>query len=66
MRNYKVASSACLGALMNKTSHTTCKTIKILHSKTMMFIKKTSIMLLQELISHPPLSLQLSSNIMLW
>lgn len=45
MRNYKVASSACLGALMNKSSHTACKTIKILHSKTKMFIKKTSVML---------------------
>lgn len=39
MSNYKVASSACLGALMNKSSHKTCKTIKILHSKTKMFIK---------------------------
>lgn len=66
MRNDKVASSACLGVLLNKSFHTTFKIITILHSKTKMLIKKTSIMLLQELISHPPQSLQQSPNIMLW
>jgi len=37
MRNDKVASSACLGALLNKSFHTTCK---ILLSKNKMIIKK--------------------------
>lgn len=65
MRNDKVGSSACLGALLNKSFHIIYKRITILHSKTRMLIKKqVSLMLLQELISQSPQSLQQCTNVM--